>query len=401
MAKYDYRAIDANGKVKKGTIEANNEDTAKSKLRAEGLSITEFGDSKDISFSLGKKGVKNKDLSVFCKQFAAVLRAGVPVISALDMMATSTENKTLRAAIEEAGTHVQKGGTLAEALKLNPKVFPDMLSNMVAAGESSGKMEICFERMATQFEKDGHIEGKIKSAMMYPIVILVVVTGVVILMLTSVVPTFAEMFEEMGAELPIATQMLVNGSNFLTHRWYIVLLIVVVLVVGIKMFAQTDFGQNFNGNAALKLPVFGNLNVKTAAATFSRTFATLLASGIPMVDAVEQTANVMKNKVIRDKLKDCKVQVMRGVPLSKPVKDMQIFPDMLSQMMHIGEETGNIEDMMEKVADFYEDEVDLATDALTSAMEPLIIVVMAVVVGAMVVAIYSPILSMYDAVDSY
>ena len=148
MAKYDYRAIDANGKVKKGTIEANNEDTAKSKLRAEGLSITEFGDSKDISFSLGKKGVKNKDLSVFCKQFAAVLRAGVPVISALDMMATSTENKTLRTAIEEAGTHVQKGGTLAEALKLNPKVFPDMLSNMVAAGESSGKMEICFERMA-------------------------------------------------------------------------------------------------------------------------------------------------------------------------------------------------------------------------------------------------------------
>ena len=401
MAKYDYRAIDANGKVKKGTIEANSEETAKSKLRAEGLNITDFGDSKDIELSFGKKKVKNKDLSVFCKQFAAVLRAGVPVISALDMMATSTENKTLRAAIEEAEVHVQKGGTLADALKLNSNVFPEMLSNMVAAGESSGKMEICFERMASQFEKDGHIEGKIKSAMMYPIVILVVVTGVVILMLTSVIPTFSEMFKEMGAELPKATQMLVNASDFLTHRWYIVLIIVVVVVFGIKMFAATEFGQEFNGKMALKLPIFGNLNVKTAAATFSRTFATLLASGIPMVDAVEQTANVMKNKVIRDKLKDCKVQVMRGVPLSKPVKDMQIFPDMLPQMMHIGEETGNIEDMMEKVADFYEDEVDLATDALTSAMEPLIIVVMAVVVGSMVIAIYSPILSMYDAVDSY
>ena len=167
------------------------------------------------------------------------------------------------------------------------------------------------------------------------------------------------------------------------------------------MFAKTDFGQEFNGKMALKMPIFGNLNVKTAAATFSRTFATLLASGIPMVDAIEQTANVMKNKVVRDSLKDCKVQVMRGVPLSKPIKDMDIFPPMLPQMMHIGEETGNVEDMMEKVADFYEDEVDLATDALTSAMEPLIIVVMAVVVGAMVVAIYSPILSMYDAVDSY
>lgn len=400
MAKYDYRAIDANGKVKRGTIEANSEETAKSKLRTEGLNITEFGESKDIEFNFKKK-VKNKDLSVFCKQFAAVLRAGVPVISALDMMATSTENKTLRTAIEEAEVHVQKGGTLADALRLNKDVFPDMLANMVAAGESSGKMEICFERMAAQFEKDGHIEGKIKSAMMYPIVILVVVTGVVILMLTSVIPTFSEMFKEMGAELPAATQMLVNASDFLVKRWYVVLIIAVALIVGIKFFAQTEFGQEFNGNAALKIPVFGNLNVKTAAATFSRTFATLLASGIPMVEAVEQTANVMKNKVIRDKLKDCKVQVMRGVPLSKPVKDMQIFPEMLSQMMHIGEETGNIEDMMEKVADFYEDEVDLATDALTSAMEPLIIVVMAVVVGGMVIAIYSPILSMYDAVDSY
>ena len=400
MAKYDYRAIDANGKVKRGTIEANSEETAKTKLRTEGLNITEFGESKDIQINLKKK-VKNKDLSVFCKQFAAVLRAGVPVIAALDMMATSTENKTLRAAIEEAEVHVQKGGTLADALRLNKDVFPDMLSNMVAAGESSGKMEICFERMASQFEKDGHIEGKIKSAMMYPIVILVVVTGVVILMLTSVIPTFSEMFKEMGAELPVATQMLVNASDFLTKRWYIVLVAVILIIVGIKVFSQTEFGQEFNGNAALKLPIFGNLNVKTAAATFSRTFATLLASGIPMVDAVEQTANVMKNKVIRDKLKDCKVQVMRGVPLSKPIKDMQIFPDMLSQMMHIGEETGNIEDMMEKVADFYEDEVDLATDALTSAMEPLIIVVMAVVVGGMVIAIYSPILSMYDAVDSY
>ena len=189
--------------------------------------------------------------------------------------------------------------------------------------------------------------------------------------------------------------------TFLVAKWYIVLIVVIVIIVAVKIFAGTEYGQEFFGNAALKLPIFGNLNVKTAAATFSRTFATLLASGISMIDAIEQTANVMKNKVIRDKLKECKVQVSRGVPLSKPIKDMDIFPIMMPQMMHIGEETGNIEDMMEKVADFYEDEVDLATDALTSAMEPLIIVVMAVVVGGMVVAIYSPILNMYDAVDSY
>ncbi len=401
MAKYSYRAMDASGKVKKGTVEAGSEEAAKSKLRAEGLNITEFGEAKGTEFNLFKKKAKNKDLAIFCKQMAAVLRAGVPVISALDMLATSLENKALVEALEEASAFVQKGGTLADAMKLNSNIFPPMLSNMVAAGESSGKMEICFERMAVQFEKDGHIEGKIKSAMMYPIVVLAVTCGVVVIMLTSVVPTFAEMFEEMGADLPIATQLLVNFSNFLVHRWYILLAIIAVIVVAWKMFAATDQGQEFKGNFALKVPIFGTLNIKTAAATFSRTFATLLSSGIPMIEAVEQTANVMKNKIIRDKLKECKVQVSRGVPLSKPIKDMDIFPVMLPQMMHIGEETGNIEDMMSKVADFYEDEVDLATDAIASAMEPLIIVVLALVVGGIVIAVYSPILSMYDAVDSY
>ena len=401
MAKYDYKGVGSDGKSKRGTIEANSEDAAKAKLRSEGISITEFGEAKGIQLSLGTKKVKAKDLSVFCKQFASVLRAGVPLISALDMMSAQMENKTLKEALEQAATHVQKGGTLSEALKLNPKVFPPMLYNMVAAGEASGKLEICFERMATQFEKDGHIAAKIKGAMTYPAVILCVVIGVVIMMLVMVIPTFSEMFEEMGTQLPAATQMLVNASDFLVARWYIVILGVVVLIVAIKLFSNSEFGQDFNSRLALKLPIFGNLNVKTAAAQFSRTFATLLASGIPLIDAVDQVSNIMKNKYIRDKLKECKVQVAKGVPLSKPIKDMDIFPLMLPQMMHIGEETGNIEDMMEKVADFYEDEVDIATDALASMMEPLIIVVMAVVVGGMVIAIYSPILSMYDAVDNY
>lgn len=401
MAKYNYKGVASDGKSKRGTIEANSEDAAKSRLRSEGIAVTEVTEATGTDISLFKKKVKAKDLSVLCKQFASILRAGVPVISALDMLSQSMENKTLQVALQEAAAHVQKGGTLSEAMKINSDIFPPMLYNMVAAGESSGKLEICFDRMAVQFEKDGHIAAKIKGAMTYPIVVLLVVIGVVIMMLTMVIPTFAEMFEEMGSQLPAATQMLVNASNFLVHRWYIVLIGLAIIIVGVKVFAQTEFGQDFNGKLALKLPIFGDLNVKTAAASFSRTFATLLSSGIPLIDAVEQTANIMKNKVIRDKLKECKVQVAKGVPLSKPIKDMDIFPVMLPQMMHIGEETGNIEEMMEKVADFYEDEVDIATDALASMMEPLIIVVMAVVVGGMVIAIYSPILSMYDAVDSY
>jgi type IV pilus assembly protein PilC len=190
-------------------------------------------------------------------------------------------------------------------------------------------------------------------------------------------------------------------SDFVVNKWWLLLIIVVGLIVGIKFFKKTPAGQQFFGTVALKAPIFGQLSVKTAAATFSRTFATLLASGIPLIDAVEQTGKVLKNKVIRDKVIACKAQVAKGVPLSKPIRDMDIFPSMLPQMMHIGEETGNIEDMMEKVADFYEEEVAIATDALTSMMEPLIIVVMGVTVGGIVIAIYTPILSMYDAVDSY
>jgi type IV pilus assembly protein PilC len=400
MAKYKYRAVDSSGKVKQGSIEANNEDQAKNRLRSEGLSVTEIGEAKA---NKGKRGgkVKVRDLSVFCKQFASVLRAGVPIISALDMMSSQTENKTLQQAILDAQMHVQKGGTLADGMKLSPKVFPPMLYNMVAAGEMSGKLEICFDRMATQFEKDGHIQAKIKGAMTYPIVVLCVVAGVVVLMMVAVIPIFSQMFEEMGTKLPKATQMLVNFSDFLKTKWYICIAIIAAIIFGVKAFKKTPTGQKFFGSAAIKMPIFGNLTVKSAAATFSRTFSTLLASGIPLIDAVEQTANVIKNKIIRDKLKECKGQVAKGIPLSKPIKDMEIFPLMLSQMMHIGEETGNIEDMMSKVADFYEEEVEIAADALSSMMEPLIIVVLAVVVGVIVIAIYSPILSMYDAVDNY
>ncbi|MCR5148796.1 MAG: type II secretion system F family protein [Eubacterium sp.] len=401
MAQFNYKAMDSSGKQKKGSVEAQSIELAKEKLRREGLSILDINEYKDIQISLGKKKVKKRDLAVFCKQFASILRAGVPIIQALDMLSEQMENKVLKTALKEAQTHVQKGGTLADAFKLNPDVFPPMLYNMVSAGEISGKLEICFERLSTQFEKDGYIQAKVKSAMTYPIVVLVVIGVVVAIMMIKVIPTFSQMFEEMGTKLPAATQMLVNFSDFLVHKWWLVLLIVIAVVVGIKLFKATPTGQKFFGSAAIKMPVFGNLTVKTAAATFSRTFSTLLASGISLIDAVDQTAKIMKNKIIRDKLLECKTQVAKGVPLSKPIKDMDIFPIMLPQMMHIGEETGNIEDMMVKVADYYEEEVDLAVESLSAAMEPLIMVVLAAVVGVIVVAIYSPIMSMYDAVDSY
>ncbi len=402
MAKFNYKVVDKNGKQKSGAMEGQNEDAVKSKLKQEGYSILEVNESKDVEIKLGGGGKpKNRDLSVFCKQFGAILRAGVPIIQALEMLAETVDNQSLAQGLRDAQVYVQKGGTLSDAFKQSPKVFPAILCNMVNAGEASGKLEICFERLANQFEKDGHIEAKVKGAMTYPIVVLCVVFGVVVMMLVMVIPTFAEMFAEMDAKLPVATQMLVNLSNFIVARWYILLPALIIIIVAIKVFSSTETGQRFFGSLAIKLPIISNLTVKSAAATFSRTFATLLASGLPIIEAVEQTAKVIKNRVISEKVMECKVQVSKGVPLSKPIRDMDIFPVMLPSMMHIGEETGNIEDMMDKVADFYEEEVEVATDSLTAMLEPLLIVVLAVVVGGMVIAIYSPILSMYDAVDSY
>ena len=400
MAQYNYKAMDKNGKAKKGSIEAINLDKAKEKLKSEGLIVQDIKEQ-----GAGKKGggkkVKDKDLAVFCKKFSAVLNAGVTIISALEMMSEQLENKTLKRALQEAQSYVQKGGTLADAFKLNPKVFPPIMINMTAAGEMSGNLEICFDRLTTHFETANALHSKVKGAVTYPIVILIVVVAVVAVLLVGVIPQFSQMFDDLGSELPAATQMLVNLSNFLQHKWYILVIIVAAIVFGLKAFGKTEPGSLMYAKIGIKFPLFGNLTIKSAAATFSRTMATLMASGISLIDAVEQVAKMINNRIIREALLDAKTQIAKGVPLSKPLRDCGIFPPMLPQMTKIGEETGNIEDMMDKVADYYEMEVNDATDALTAAMEPLIIVIMGVVVGGIVMAIYSPMLSMYDAVDSY
>lgn len=400
MAQYNYKAMDKNGKPKKGSIEAITPEKAKEKLKSEGLIVQEIKEQGVAKAGRGKK-VKDKDLAVFCKQFASVLNAGVTIISALEMMSEQLENKTLQRALQEAQAYVQKGGTLADAFKLNPKVFPPIMVNMTAAGEMSGNLEVCFERLTTHFETANALKSKVKSAVTYPIVILIVVIAVVIVLLVGVIPQFVDMFDQLGSELPAATQMLVNLSNFLQHKGYIVVIVVVAIVFGLKAFGKTEPGSLLYAKIGMKAPLFGNLTIKSAAATFSRTMSTLMASGISLIDAVEQVAKMINNRIIREALLDAKVQISKGVPLSKPLRDCGIFPPMLPQMTRIGEETGNIEDMMDKVADYYEMEVNDATDALTAAMEPMIIVIMGVVVGGIVMAIYSPMLSMYDAVDSY
>ena len=403
MAVFNYKVVDRDGKNKKGTIEAPNRDGAEKKLKSEGYSIMSLTEQSSPLGDIGlfKKKVKSRDLGVFCKQFSAVIKAGVTIISALELMGDQIENKTLRKAIQDARTYVEKGGTLADAFRVNPDVFPPIMINMVAAGEMSGNLEICLDRLVEHFEKDNALTSKIKGAMTYPIVVLIVMVIVIIVVLVAVIPNFASMFEDMGTQLPLATRIMMAAADVVKYKWWLLIIIVAAIVFGVKFFKKTPFGEQLFANLGLKAPIFGPLNVKTACSRFARTMSTLMASGISMIDAVEQVAKMMDNKIIRDGLMDAKVQVSKGVPLSKPLKDMEMLPPMLSAMTKIGEETGDIEEMLSKVADYYDEEVEAATNALTSAMEPIIMVILACIVGMIVAAVYGPIMSMYDAMDQY
>ena len=400
MAVFNYKVVDKNGKNKKGTIEAPNRDGAEKKLKADGYAIMSLTEQNSpFSGGLIKKKVKSKDLAVFCKQFSAVIRAGVTIISALELMGDQIENKTLQRAVMDAKTYVEKGGTLADALRVNSEVFPPIMINMVAAGELSGNLEICLDRLTEHFEKDNALSAKIKGAMTYPIVVFIVMIIVVIVVMVMVIPNFSSMFAEMGTQLPLATRIMVAASNFIIHKWWLLIIIVAAIVVGCKAFKRSSVGEQLFANMAIKMPIFGNLTIKSACSRFARTMSTLMASGISMIDAVEQVAKMMDNKIIRDGLLDAKTQVAKGIPLSKPLKDMEMLPPMLSAMTKIGEETGDIEEMLSKVADYYDEEVEEATNKLTAAMEPLIMVVLACIVGMIVAAVYGPIMSMYSALD--
>lgn len=402
MATYEYMAVDKSGKQKKGTMEAQAEDRVKDFLKAEGLipiSVKEQSIlSKDIN--LGSKKVKARDLSIFCRQFHSILGAGVTILNALQMLSDQTENKVLKEATKQVQIDVEKGESLTSAMSKHKETFPPLLIHMVEAGEASGSLEISFERMAIQFEKQAKVSGMVKKAMVYPIVVIVVAIAVVILMLVVVFPQFEDMFEQVDSELPAITRVIMAMSEFVQSFWWLLAILIAGAILGIQTFRKTANGQLFFSKMALNMPVVSNLSVKTAAATFSRTLSTLLASGISIIDAVEITSKVVKNVIVKEALNNTIDELKRGVPLSVPLRESEVFPPMVYQMTRIGEETGNVEGMLDKIADYYEEEVENATAALTSLLEPMIIIVLGVLVGGILLAIYMPMLSLYSAIEN-
>ncbi|MEE0056906.1 MAG: type II secretion system F family protein [[Bacteroides] pectinophilus] len=400
METFSYTAVGADGKEKKGSIVAETREDAARSLKDQGLLPMSIGKQsaldKDINFSFGKKGVKVRDLSVFCRQFSSIIKAGVNVINALSMMSEQTENKKLKAAIKNVQSNVEKGETLSSAMRSEGDIFPSLLISMVAAGEASGSLETAIERMAIQFEKDAKISGMVKKAMIYPIILIVVMIGVVIAMMMFVIPNFMDMFEGLDAEMPFMTVMVINMSNFILDKWWLLILIVVGIVFAYKSYYKTDAGRHVIDRLKIKIPVFGVLTVKTACARFSRIMSTLLSAGMPMISAIEIAAGTMDNVLFRDALQKVRSGVALGMGFSQQIGVTRLFPAMLVHMVGIGEETGNIEDMLTNVANYYDEEVELATQSVTALMEPMIIIVMAVVVGALVLAIYQPMITLYS-----
>lgn len=402
MASYSYVAVDRYGKEKKGSIDATTPDRAQSTLKAEGLipvKITEQNLlNKDLN--LGGKGVKNRDMAVFCRQMVSIINAGVPIVDALGMLEEQMENKNFKKAIGEVKANVSKGETLGNSMRMRSDIFPTMMVNMVDAGEASGSIDVSLDRMATQFEKDAHLTSLVKKAMVYPIVVLVVAVVVCIVLLVYVVPTFMEMFEDMDIDMPKITLMVMGASEWMKSYWYILLGIIALLVVGFRFFKASHTGTVFFATLAIKVPAVKNFTIKSASSRLARTLSTLTAAGLSMIEALDITAKTMSNYLFRQAVIEAREEVKKGVPLSEPLKRSGLFPPMVIHMTKIGEETGDMESMLTKMADYYDDEVEIATQGLLAAMEPVIILLLAGVAGIIIGAVIAPMGAMYSGLDN-
>lgn len=403
MAQYGYEAIDKLGKEIKGSMEAASDEEVKYKLRSDGLIVVSVKSqnllTQDLNFDIGGNPT-TRDLCVMCRQFVSMNKAGVTIIETLRMLYEQSENKKLKQALNDVRVGIEKGDTFSQALSEHPKIFPDLMVSMVAAGEASGTLHVAMERVATQLERSGKTEAMIKKAMIYPIAVMVVAIVVSVVMLIVVIPSYETMFADLGTELPGITKMYVAMSEVLREYWFIIVPVIIAIIVAIVLYSKTDSGKHVFGKLALTIPVMKNLTVKSASSQMARTLSTLLGSGMSLVEATQIVSDIMGNVYFKEALADIAEQVSIGMPISRPLEDCGLFPPMVYHMIRIGEESGSTEEMLEKLADYYDEEVEMAVQSLMSAMEPMIIIVLAVVVGGLLAACMAPMMTMYQALDA-
>jgi type IV pilus assembly protein PilC len=382
------------GVFQSGEITAPTKDDVVSALRRQGIIPTSVIEAKKSAVKAGgqRGGVKEKDLVVFTRQFATLFSSGIPIVQGLEIMAKQSEKKALRGILTQVKESIETGSTLADALRKHPKVFDNLYTNMVAAGEIGGVLDSVLMRLAEYIEKTMKLKKKIKGAMIYPGIILSVAVLVVAIIMIFVIPIFAKIFSEMGVALPLPTTIVIGLSNFISGIGGLILLILFILVIiGIVQYRRTEQGRKVTDKFLLDLPILGDLLRKVAVARFSRTLGTLIGSGVPILEGLEICAKTAGNKIVEKEVLNTKREVTTGSTLAETMKDSKIFSPMVVQMINVGESTGSLEQMLIKVADFYDDEVDQAVVNLTTMIEPLMIIFMGVTVGFIVVALYLPI----------
>jgi type IV pilus assembly protein PilC len=390
------------GTVQKGEIEANDRNAAVAVLRQRQVLVTSIRPRpKDIEFKIPGFGgkVKEKDIVIFTRQLATMIDAGLPLVQCLDILSRQSLNKQFATTIGKIKTDVESGDTFADALRKHPKVFTDFFTNMVEAGEAGGILDTILARLAVYMEKARALKGRVKSAMVYPAAIVSIAILVIVFLMIFVIPVFAEMFESFGGTLPAPTRLIMSLSDF-TRRY--ILYAVPVVVAGIylfKRFYRTDKGKRLVDSFMLKAPVVGPLIQKVAVAKFTRTLGTLVSSGVPIIDGLQITARTAGNKVVEDAVLAIIGSIKEGQTIAEPLSKQNIFPPMVVQMIEVGENSGALDMMLNKIADFYDEEVDTAVAGLTSLMEPALMVFLGTTIGFVVVAMYLPIFKMAGTID--
>jgi type IV pilus assembly protein PilC len=397
MPNYSWKGRTRGGRIQEGVLVAESKEAAIATLRKQQIIVTAVTE-KGKEFALPKLGggISNKEIAIFTRQFSVMIDAGLPLVQCLEILGSQQENRTFQKILFQVRQDVESGSTLADALRKHPKAFDDLFCNMVAAGEAGGILDTILQRLSTYIEKIVKLRSAIRSALVYPVAVILIAVAVVWIILWKVIPTFATLFEGLGASLPLPTRITIALSNFIGAWWWLIFLAIGVSIFLLVRYHKTHKGRRQIDGLMLKVPVLGVVLRKIAVARFCRTLGTLVSSGVPILEGLEITARTSGNAVIEDAIMATRRSVEEGKTISEPLKSSDVFPAMVVQMVAVGEQTGALETMLSKIADFYEDEVDEATANLLALLEPVMICFLGVIIGGIVISMYMP---MFDLIS--
>ena len=406
MANFKYTVKDKNGKTLKGTIETISREAAIESLRGKGLVIIGLAQEKASVFSIaglkggGRKKIKIEDLVIFSRQLATMVNAGIPLVNALDILAEQMENILFKQVVAKVRDNVEAGSSLSEALAKHTNIFSNLFINMVKAGESSGMLDEILERLATYLEKTASLQRKIKSALVYPAVVSLMAIAITVFLLVKVIPVFGDIYSGFGAKLPMPTQLMINLSNFMRRYFYLAITGLVLTVFFGNRYLKTESGKLKFDRLKLNVPIFGILIRKVSVSKFTRTLSTLIKSGVPILSALEIVSKTSDNRIVEIAVDNVRSNVKEGEPIADPLSRSGVFPPMVVRMISVGDQTGELEKMLGKIADFYDEQVDAAVSGLTSLIEPLIIAFLGIVIGGVVICMFLPILQIGTLVSA-